>query len=160
LSHESCDLAYLLLRHTLRCCAAQKSTRKLLTGRTIMQFSCVCSSIKSHTVFCGKMPANIITSYPKFHFNHARLSKIWTFENLPSSFVCFLLVYYFFLSRYESCHKTPIHYLITLKFGTLKGGIKAHPNTKFSYNNINNHKVINNYLWKWHQYMYVVIPTG
>jgi len=41
-----------------------------------------------------------------------------------------------------------MHYPIALKFGTLKGGIKVHPDTKFGCNTINGHKVINNYLQK------------
>jgi len=38
--------------------------------------------------------------------------------------------------------------MIALKFGTLKGGIRAHPDTKFGCNTINGHKVISNYLQK------------
>jgi len=41
-----------------------------------------------------------------------------------------------------------MHYPIALKFGTLKGRIKAHPDTKFGCNTINVHEVINNYLQK------------
>jgi len=43
---------------------------------------------------------------------------------------------------------TQIHYPIALKFGTLKGRTKAHPDTKFGCNTINGHEVINNYLQK------------
>jgi len=39
-------------------------------------------------------------------------------------------------------------YLIALKFGTQKGGVKAHIGTKFGYNKINTRKVICNYLQK------------
>jgi len=37
-------------------------------------------------------------------------------------------------------------YLITLKFGTQKGGVMAHIGTKFGYNTINTRKVICDYL--------------
>jgi len=37
----------------------------------------------------------------------------------------------FFSSRFESCCKTQKHYPIALKFGTLKGRIRAHPDAKF-----------------------------
>jgi len=51
-----------------------------------------------------------------------------------------------------------MHYPIALKFGTLKGGIKAHPDTKFCCNTINGHEVINNFSKKSHQYVFM--PTG
>jgi len=41
-----------------------------------------------------------------------------------------------------------MHYPIALKFGTLKGGIKVHPDTKFGCNTINGHEIINNYSQK------------
>jgi len=52
------------------------------------------------------------------------------------------------LSKCESCHKSQKHYPIALKPGTLKGRVRAHPDTKFGCNNINIHKVINNYSQK------------
>jgi len=57
-----------------------------------------------------------------------------------------LAEFVFFLSKCESCHITQKHDSIALKFGTLKGRIKAHPDTKFDCNTINGHEVINNYL--------------
>jgi len=39
-------------------------------------------------------------------------------------------------------------YPIALKFGTLEGRIRVHPDTKFGYKTINGHKVINGYLQK------------
>jgi len=56
--------------------------------------------------------------------------------------------FFLFSSRCESFYKIQMHYPIPLKFGTLKGRIKAHPDTKFGCNTINGHKVINNYLQK------------
>jgi len=41
-----------------------------------------------------------------------------------------------------------MHHPIALKFGTLKGRIKAHPDTKFGCNAINGQEVINNYSQK------------
>jgi len=40
------------------------------------------------------------------------------------------------------------HYPIALKFGTLKGGIRVHPDTKFGCDTINGHKFINDYSQK------------
>jgi len=39
-----------------------------------------------------------------------------------------------FLSTCKSCHKTQIHHLIALKFGTQKGDVRAHDSTKFGLN--------------------------
>jgi len=79
-----------------------------------------------------------------------------TFQILTKSHEAFLryepskigLVSFFSLSRCESCCKTQKHYPITLKFGTLKGRIRVHPDTKFDCNTINGHKALNNYLQK------------
>ena len=38
-----------------------------------------------------------------------------------------------------------MHYPIALKFGTQKGGIKAHLGTKFGWNTVNSQGVISNY---------------
>jgi len=40
------------------------------------------------------------------------------------------------------------HYLIFLKFGTQQDGVSVHRDVKFGCNNINGHKVINNYSQK------------
>jgi len=41
-----------------------------------------------------------------------------------------------------------MHYPIPLKFGTLKGRIKANPHAKFACNTTNGHELINNYSQK------------
>jgi len=60
----------------------------------------------------------------------------------------FFSSFFFFSSRCESYDKTQMHYPIALKFGTLKGRIKAHPDNKFGCNTINSHEDINNYSQK------------
>ena len=61
-----------------------------------------------------------------------------------SSFFFFL--FFFFLSHtYKNCYKTWTPYPIALKFGTQKGGIKAHLGTNFRWNTINRQKVMSDY---------------
>ena len=62
---------------------------------------------------------------------------------LVSSF--FLLIFFLFSHTYTNCHKTRTLYLISLKFGTQKGGIKAHLSTNFGWNTINRQRVISDY---------------
>ena len=54
---------------------------------------------------------------------------------LVSSF--FFLFFFLFSHTYKSCYKTRTRYPIALKFGTQKGGIKAHLGTNFGWNTIN-----------------------
>jgi len=62
-------------------------------------------------------------------------------SNLRQPFPRYELSFFVFLQG-ESCYKTQMHYPIPLKFGTLKGRINAHPNTKFVCNTINGYKAI------------------
>jgi len=91
-----------------------------------------------------------------FQLNRARRFGDMNLRRVSSFFLHF---YFFFLSRFESCYKTQKHYPIALKFCTLKGGIKVHPDTKVACNTINGYQVINNYLQK-KLHQYVVTPTG
>jgi len=63
-------------------------------------------------------------------------------------FILVFFLFFFFLSNNKSCHKMQTHYLIILKFGTQQNGVRAHCGIKFGRNNVNGHKVINNYSWK------------
>jgi len=57
-----------------------------------------------------------------------------SFKNWLSFFVflsCFIFFSVFFLFWYESYHKVETGYLIDLKFGTQKGGVRAHLSAKF-----------------------------
>jgi len=45
-------------------------------------------------------------------------------------------------------YKTQKHNPIALKFGTLKGMLRAHPDAKFGFNTMNGHEVIKNYSGK------------
>jgi len=69
-------------------------------------------------------------------------------QNLAKFLHFFFFLFFFLFSRCKSFCKTQKHYLIVLKFGTLKARIKVHPDTKFHCNTINSHKVINYYSQK------------
>jgi len=80
-----------------------------------------------------EMLANVITSHFKFQL---RMFPIHEASKIG-------LVSLFFPSFCQGVMK---HKYIIRKFGTLKGRIKAHSDTKFGYSTINGHKVINNFL--------------
>jgi len=70
---------------------------------------------------------NVITSHFKFQLNHARRFRDMNLQKLAEYLRFFF--FFFFSSRCESCYKTQTHYPIALKFGTLKVGIRVHPDT-------------------------------
>ena len=63
---------------------------------------------------------------------------------LVSSFFS-LLIFLPLLHTYQNCYKTRTPYLIALKFGTEKGGIKTHLGINFGLNTINRQRVISEY---------------
>ena len=67
--------------------------------------------------------------------------EICDFKNWLSFFVFFFL----FSHTYKNCNTTRMPYPITLKFGTQKGGIKAHLGTNFGWNTINRQIVLSEY---------------
>jgi len=85
---------------------------------------------------------------PNFNYIMPVVSKIWIFENWLSSSFFLHFILFFFLLRCENCHKTQKHNLTALKFGTLKGWIRVHTDTRFACNTINGHKAIDDYLRK------------
>ena len=68
-------------------------------------------------------------------------------QNLAYSsfFVFFFLFFFLFSHTYKNCYKTRTPYPIALKFGTQKGGIKAHLCTNIGWNTINRQRVMNDY---------------
>ena len=62
---------------------------------------------------------------------------ICDFKNWLSFLVFSFLFFFLFSHTYKNCHKTRMPYLIALKFGTQKGGIKVHLGTNFGWNTIN-----------------------
>jgi len=76
-----------------------------------------------------EMPSTVGTLHSKFQLNRARRFRDMAFKNWLSFLVSFLL----FSSWYESYHKVETGYLIALKFGTQKGGVRAHLSTRFAY---------------------------
>ena len=68
---------------------------------------------------------------------------------LVSSFFFFFFLFFFLFSHtYKNCYKTRTRYPIALKFGTQKGGIKAHLGTNFGWNTINRQRVMSDYARK------------
>ena len=60
----------------------------------------------------------------------------------------FLLIFVLVSHTYKNCYKMRTPYPIALKFGTQKGGVKAHLGTNFGWNTINRQRVISNYSQK------------
>jgi len=114
----------------------RRYTHELLTGRTKIHTR---SFNETKWFLLSKCQPTSLSHIPKScqAFSRYKPSKI--------SSVCF---FFFFLQRCGSCHKTQKHYSIALKFGILKGWIRAHPDTKCGCININGHKDINDYLRK------------
>jgi len=95
---------------------------------------------RNQMIFAVEMPANVITSHSKFQLNHAKCFRDINLRKLAE-----FLHFFFFSSNNKSCHKTQTRYPIVLKFGTQQDGVSVHRDIKFGCNNINSHKVINNY---------------
>jgi len=78
----------------------------IVAGRTMMQFSRLCSSM---TLFGGWNAGQ------RHHISFQILTKSCQDMNLQK----LAEFHFFFSSRCESCHKTQMHYLIALKCGML-----------------------------------------
>ena len=118
-------------RHTVVCCAAQEAgvpPVSILTGRKKMQFSHLCSSVIPYpigTKFATEVPASKGSLHTKFEEKCSSHFRDTSEQN-------FILISSFFSSTSSSFrtlrkirHKTRIRARIGLKFGTLKGLIKA-----------------------------------
>jgi len=130
-----------------------RHTHELLTGRTIMQFSCIRSSVtlqRHQLIFALEMPANVITSHSKFQLNHIKCFRDMSLQKFAEFFIFFfflllLLLFFFFLTNKKSCQKMQTHYLIIPKFGTQQDDVSVHCGNKFGCNTINDYKDKNNY---------------
>ena len=94
------------------------------------------------------MPSIFSTPHSKFERNRLARSRDMHATSkigLVSS-VRFFFLFFFLLSHtYKNCYKTRTPYPISLKFGTPKGGIKAHLGTNFGRNTINRQRVMSDY---------------
>jgi len=121
-----------------------RHTSELLTGRTIMPFSHICSSVtlqRNQLIFAVQRPVNVITSHSKFQLNRIKYFQDMNLRNM-AEFLCFFLwffcvcvfLFFFFSSNKKSCHKMQ----------TQQDSVSAHFGIKFGCNTTNSHKVINN----------------
>ena len=145
---------YTVSRHTVVCRAAQESgvpPVSILTGRKKTQFSHLCSSVIPYpivTKFAREVPASKESLHTKFEENRSCHFRDTSEQN-------FVLISSFFSSSTSSFrtlrkirHKTRMRARIGLKFGTLKGLIKADLRTNFGRNPMNIHGVMTDYLRK------------
>ena len=125
-----------------------RHTVSILTGRKKTQFSHLCSSVipcPSGTKFATDVPASYGSLHTKFEENrssHSRDMSEQTFVLISS--------FFFSSSSFRTLrkirHKTRMRTPIRLKFGTLKGLIKADLSTNFGRNPMNIHGVMTNYV--------------
>ena len=116
-----------------------------------MQFSHLCSSVIPYpigTTFAREVLASKGSLHTKFEENCSSHFRDTSEQN-------FVLISSFFSSSTSSfrtlrriCHKTQMRARIGLKFGTLKGLIKAELCTNFGRNPMNIHGVMTDYLRK------------
>ena len=133
------------------CRAAQEagvSPVSILTGRKKTQFSHLCSSVIPYpigTKFAREVPASkrsLHTKFEEHRSSHFRDTSEQTFVLISSVFSSS------FRTLRKIRHKTRMRARIGLKFGTLKGLIKADLCTNFGRNPMNIHGVMTAYLRK------------
>ena len=146
---------WIISRHTVVCRAAQEAgvpPVSILTGRKKMQFSHLCSSVIPYSIgtqFAREVPASKESLHTKFEENRSSHFRDTSEQH-------FVLISSFFSSSSTSSfctlhkirHKTRMRARIRLKFGTLKGLIKADLCTNFGRNPMNIHGVMPDYLRK------------
>ena len=123
----------------------------ILTGRKKTQFSQLCSSVIPYSIgtkFAREVPASKGSLHTKFEEKRSSHFRDTSEQN-------FVLISSFFSSSTSSFrtlrkirHKTQMRAQIGLKFGTLKGLIKADLCTTFGRNPMNIHGVMTNYFRK------------
>ena len=138
-------------RHTVVCHAAQEAGtlhREILKGRKKKRFSRLCTSVISYpigTTFATKVPSRKGSPHTKFEENRSSHFRDTSDQN-------FILIVSFFSSSFCTLHnirhKTPKHAPIGLKFGILRGLIKADLSTTFGRNPMKIYGVMANYLHK------------
>ena len=117
----------------------------ILTGRKKIQFSHLCSSVISYpigTKFAREVPASKESLHTKFEENRSSYFRDTSKQNFVSSSTSS------FRTLRKIRHKTRMRARIALKFGTLKGLIKADLCTNFGRNPMNIHGVMTDYLRK------------
>jgi len=80
-------------------------THELLTGKTIMRFSCIRSSVmlqRNQLIFVVKIPAHVITSHSKFQLNRIQDMNLWL------SFFVFFFWSSFVLFSSSFCQTTKV----------------------------------------------------
>ena len=137
------------------CRAAQEASVppvSILTGRKKTQFSHLCSSVISYpigTKFAREVPASKASLHTKFEENrssHYRDTSEHNFVLISSGFFASSTSSFRTLRKIR--HKTQMRARIGLKFGTLKGLMKADLCTNFGRNPMNIHGVMTDYLRK------------
>ena len=136
------------------CRAAQEAgvpPVSILTGRKKMQFSHLCSSVIPYPIGT-KSAREVLASKGSLHTKYEE-NRSSHFRDMSEQ--NFVLISSFFSSYYSSTssfctlrkirHKTRMRAQIGLKFGTLKGLIKADLCTNFGRNPMNIHRVMTNY---------------
>ena len=101
-----------------------------------MQFSCIHNFIllvQNQTIFAVKMTSAFSTTKSKFQLNSARRFQNMNSQNLAQ-------LHFYFYSFCYGVKVTQMGYPIVLKFGTQKGGVRAHLDNKFGQNTINTRK--------------------
>ena len=145
------------------CRAAQEAgvpPVSILTGRKKTQFSHLCSSVIPYpigTKFAREVPASKGSLHTKFEENRSSHFRDTIEQN-------FVLISSFFSSSFRTLrkirHTTRVRARIGLKFGTLKGLIKADLCTDFGRNPMNIHGVMTDYLRKIRSKVCHAYPTG
>ena len=123
-------------------------TVSILTGRKKTQYSHLCSSVIPYpigTKFAREVPASKGSLHTKFEENRSSHFRDTNEHN-------FILISSFFYSSFRTLrkirHKTRLRARTGLKFGTLKGLIKADLCTNFDRNPMNIYGVMTNYMRK------------
>ena len=92
-------------------------------------------------IFAVETPSNFSTRHSKFGRIASSVTEICDFKN----WLFFLLSLF---AHLQNCYKAQTQYPIALKFGTQKGGIKAHLCTNIGWNTINRQRGISDYSQK------------
>ena len=93
-----------------------------------MPFSHLCNSVIPYligTKFAREVPASYRSLHTKFEENHSSHFR----DTREQKFVLISSLFSSFCTLHKICHNTRMHALTGLKFGTLKGLIKAELST-------------------------------
>ena len=123
----------------------------ILTGRKKTHFRtsvALCCFDETRRFLLWTLPPTSALHIPNLSEIASRVPEICDFKNWLSFlvFVFLFSLFFFLLSHtYKNCYKTRTPYPIALKFGSNKGGIKAHLCTNFGWNTINRQSVMSDY---------------